>query len=137
MIDLLAAIAIFATCILVAWVICAIVNAICEHKILKKRMAHPKFYGWIAELNEMRSAEVKFRNTEISPLMREIDAVLKDLEYCPAEIREIKEYRAEELRGIVYAKKEKLRKMEIESGMLRARIKSYNKEHELEEGWGD
>ena len=123
--------------ILLAWMIAAIVNAIFEHKELKKRKAHPKFYGWIAELNEMVSAEVRFHNTEISPLKREIDAVLKDLEYCPVEIREIKEYRAEELRGIWYAKKEKLRKMEIESEMLRKRIRAYNKEHNLESGWDD
>ena len=137
MINLLATIAIFAICIFIAWVIAAIINAVWEHKELKKRMAHPQFYGWIAELNDMVYAEVKFHNTEISPLEREIDAVLKDLEYSPAEIREFKEYRAEELRGRVYAKKEQLRKMEIESGMLRARIKGYNKAYELESGWND
>ena len=114
-----------------------IISLVYDRKALKKRMAHPQFYGWIAELNDMVYAEIKFNNTEIVPLMREIDAVLKDLEYSPAEIREFKEYRAEELRGIVYAKKEKLRKMEIESGMLRARIKGYNKAYELEEGWDD
>ena len=135
--EIIAMVIIFATCIFVGWLIATIINAVWEHKELKKRMAHPKFYGWITELHEMRSAEVKFFNTEISPLMREIDAVLKDLEYCPVEIREFKEYRAEELRGIWYAKKEQLRKMEIESGMLRARIKGYNREHNLESGWDD
>ena len=135
--EIIATVIIFGGCIFIAWLIAIIINAVWEHKELKKRMAHPKFYGWIAELNDMVSAEVKFHNTEISPLMREIDAVLKDLDYCPVEIREFKEYRAEELRGKVYAKKEHLRKMEIESGMLRARIKGYNREHNLESGWND
>lgn len=135
--EIIAFAVILGICALLTWMIAAIVNAIFEHKELKKRMAHPQFYGWIAELDEMVCAEVKFHNTEISPLIREIDAVLEDLEYCPTEIREFKEYRAEELRGIVYAKKEKLRKMEIESGMLRARIRAYNKEHNLESGWND
>ena len=137
MINLLAAIAIFAACIFVAWLICVIINAICEHNILKKRMAHPKFYGWIAELNEMRSAEVKFHNTEISPLKREIDKMIAEMPYLTAEEQVRMVGVLEEYKEVLADRKYELKQMEFESAKLRNRIKEYNKEHELESGWND
>lgn len=135
MIELFAAIAIFATCIFVTWVIYAIINAVCEHKMLKKRMAHPKFYGWIAELNEMVSAEIKFHNTEISPLVREIDKMTAEMPYLTIKKKIEMVGILEEYKETLADRKYELKQMEFESAKLRNRIREYNEEHDLESGW--
>lgn len=135
MIELFVMLAIFAICAFVAWLICAIVNAICEHKMLKKRLAHPKFYGWIAELDEMVSAEVKFHNTEISPLMREIDKIIAEMPYLTAEKQGEMLGVLEEYKETLADRKWRLKRMENERAKVSKRIREYNAEHKLEKGW--
>ena len=137
MINLLAAIAIFASCALIVWLIAAIVNAIWEHKELKKRLEHPKFYGWIAELDDMIFAEAKFRSTEISPLVREIDKMIAEMPYLTAEKQVQMVGVLEEYKEVLTDRKYELKQMEFESAKLRHRIREYNKEHNLESGWND
>ena len=114
-----------------------IISLVYDKKELKKRMAHPKFYGWIAELDEMVCAEVRFHNTEISPLVREIDKITAEIPYLTIE-HQIKMVGVlEEYKETLADRKYELKRMEFESAKLRHRIKEYNKEHNLESGWND
>jgi hypothetical protein len=137
MINFLVAIAIFAACIFVTWVIYAIVNAIWEHKTLKKRLEQPKFYGWIAELNDMVGEEVRYHNKEIAPLKREIDKLIAEQSYYAADKRLLMAGVLEEYRQTLADREYELKRMKFESAKLRNRIREYNKEHELEKGWDD
>ena len=137
MMNVLGAGIVFGGCIFVTLVICAIVNAVWEHKELKKRTAHPKFYGWIAELNEMVSAEVRFHNTEISPLVREIDKMIAEMPYLTTEKQVQMMGVLEEYKEVLADRQYELERMKFESAKLRNRIREYNKEHNLEKGWDD
>ena len=135
--ELFAAIAIFATCIFAGWLVATIINAICEHKMLKKRMKHPQFYGWIAELNEMVGEEVRYYNKEIAPLKREIDKMIAEMPYLTAEKQVQMLGVLEEYKEALADRQYELKQMEFESAKLRHRIREYNKEHNLEKGWND
>ena len=126
--EIIAFAVILGICALLAWMIAAIVNAIFEHKELKKRMAHPQFYGWIAELNEMVSAEVKYHNTEISPLVREIDKMIAEMPYLTTDKQVQMVGVLEEYKEVLADRKYELKQMEFESAKMRKKIKDYNKE---------
>ena len=114
-----------------------IISLVYDKKELKKRMAHPKFYGWIAELDEMVYAEIYFRDTEISPLVREIDKITAEIPYLTIE-HQIKMVGVlEEYKETLADRKYELKRMGFESAKLRNRIREYNKEHKLESGWDD
>lgn len=134
---LIAVIILLGGCFLVAWLICTAINAIFEHKELKKRKAHPKFYGWIAELNEMVGKEIRYHNKEIAPLKREIDKLIAEQPYFTAEQKVLMNGVLEEYRQTLADRKYELKRMGFESAKLRNRIREYNKEHNLESGWDD
>ena len=114
-----------------------IISLVYDKKELKKRMAHPKFYGWIAELDDMVYAEICFRDTEISPLKREIDKMIAEMPYLTAEKQVQMVGVLEEYKEVLTDRKYELKQMEFESAKLRHRIKEYNKEHNVESGWND
>lgn len=124
-------------CVLLAWLVAAIISYVYDRKELKKRKAHPKFYGWIAELNDMVYAEICFRDTEISPLKREIDKMIAEMPYLTAEKQVQMVGVLEEYKETLADRKYELKRMEFESEKLRNRIREYNKEHNLESGWND
>ena len=130
----------FAIVGILALLICGvadIISLVYDKKELKKRMAHPKFYGWIAELNDMVYAEICFRDTEISPLKREIDKMIAEMPYLTAEKQVQMVGVLEEYKEVLTDRKYELKQMEFESAKLRHRIREYNKEHNLESGWND
>lgn len=135
--EILVVFILFGGCFLVAWLISVFISAIFEHKMLKKRMEHPKFYGWIAELNEMVAKEVSYHNKEIAPLKREIDKLIAEQPYLTAERKMQTLNVLEEYREALADRKYELKRMEFESAKLRNRIREYNKEHNLESGWDD
>lgn len=137
MMNVLGAGIVFGGCIFVTLVICAIVNAVWEHKELKKRTAHPKFYGWIAELDEMIGEEVHYHNNEIAPLKREIDKMIAEQPYLTAEKQVQMIGVLEEYKEVLADRQYELKRMEFESAKLRNRIREYNKEHNVEKGWDD
>ena len=135
--EIIAMVIILGGCALVVWLIATIVDAIFEHKELKKRKAHPQFYGWIAELNEMVGEEVRYHNNEIAPLKREIDKMIAEMPYLTAEKQVQMIGVLEEYKEVLADRKYELKRMEFESAKLRNRIKEYNREHNLESGWND
>ena len=137
MINLLAAMAIFAACVFGTWLLYAIVTAIWEHKMLKKRLEHPKFYGWIAELDEKIDEEARYRVNEVAPLKREIDKMIEEMPYLTAEKQVQMVGVLEEYKEVLADRKYELKRLEFESEKLRNRIKAYNAEHKLESGWND
>ena len=138
MMEFLAAGAIFGGCFFVTWMIYAIINAIFDHKELKKRMAHPKFYGWIAELDEKICEEVHYHNDEIAPLKREIDKMIAEMPYLTAEKQVQMVGVLEEYKEVLADRQYELKRMKFESDKLRNRIREYNKEHNnFESGWND
>ena len=137
MMNFLVAMVIFGGCVLVAWLICTVINAIFEHKELEKRKAHPQFYGWIAELNEKAYEKINFHNKEIAPLKKEIDRLLAEQPYYTAEKQvQVLDF-LEECREALADRQYELKRMEFEIAKLRCRIKEYNREHNLESGWDD
>lgn len=135
--EIICTCAVIGIAILLAVAVADIINFFYDRKELKKRKAHPKFYGWIAELNDMVSAEVKYHNTEISPLKREIDKMIAEMPYLTAEKQVQMVGVLEEYKEVLADRKYELKQMEFESAKLRNRIKEYNKEHKLESGWDD
>lgn len=137
MMNVLVAAAIFGGCVLVTWIPYAIINAHVEHKELEKRKAHPKFYGWIAELDEKIDVEARYRVNEIAPLKREIDRLIAEMPYFTTEEQVRMLDVMEEYREALADRQYELKRMEFESSKLRNHIREYNKEHNLESGWDE
>ena len=137
MMELLVAGILFGGCVFVTWVVYAIVTAIIEHKMLKNRMEHPQFYGWIAELDEKIDVEARYRVNEIAPIKREIDRLIAEQPYFTAEEQVRMLGVLEEYREALADRQYELKRMEFESSKLRNRIREYNKEHKLESCWDE
>ena len=119
------------------WLLCAIIDAVCDHKELKKRMAHPQFYGWIEELGDVRNQITIFHNKNISPFEKLIDDIVKNWKYYPAELRAVKKDELELFRLRLYQYKEMEKSMKEQEQELLEKIKAYRAKHNLEKCWDE
>lgn len=116
-------------CVIIFFIVMAINTA----QDNKKRKAHPQFYSWIAELDEKISQSVKYYNTNITPLKREIDNILREWNYYDEEMRFHRGADLELYRIHVQRHERVLDNMRAEEKRLRETIRKYNAEHHLEE----
>jgi chromosome segregation ATPase len=77
-------------------------------------------------------------NEQIAPLKREVDAILKEIDYYPAEQRAEKEAELEELRKRIYVAQAIKRSLEEKVEEVRTKIKKYVADNNLEwaKKWG-
>lgn len=126
-----------AVVIILGYGVPAICNAVMEHKELEKRKAHPQFYSWIAELEDIGNQTAVFRNKNIRPLEKLIDDIVENWKYYPAELREVKKDELELFRLRLYQYREVEKSMQEQAKELREQIKAYNAEHNVEKYWDE
>lgn len=128
----------FIVCIIlpcVCLIIFFIATAVNTNRENKRRREHPQFYAWIAELNDLISQSVKYHNTNIAPLKRLIDNILREWNYYDEDNRFRLGADLELYRMNIQRHQRVLDKMKAEENRLRDLIREYNAKHHLEEGW--
>lgn len=102
-----------------------------DYKEKKKKKAHPYYFQKLEELNELLSESCNYYNTEIAPLKRLIDRILKEWDYYPEEMRERKFDELALYRKRIHEHQQVCDGMDAKSDELRAEIKAYNEKHHL------
>ena len=104
----------------------------------KRRAEHPQLYLWFDECEEAGRQSCMWYNEQIVPLKREVDAILKEIDYYPAEQRAEKEAELEELRKRIYVAQAIKKSLEEKVEEVRTKIKKYVADNNLEwaKKWG-
>lgn len=103
------------------------------YKEKQKRKAHPYYFQKLKELNDLISESCSYYNTEIAPLKRLIDRILKEWDYYPEEMRERKTDELELYRRRIHEHQQVCDKMDMKKNELRAEMKAYNEKYHLYE----
>ena len=109
-----------------------------DKKDAKRRKEHPKLYQLFDELDEKSLKQTRHRNEEVGPRKRKIDALLKNLQYLPADELANREKELEEIRQELYAEMQLNETLEKEVQEMRDKIKVYVKSNDLKwaMSWG-
>ena len=109
-----------------------------DRRDVKRRQAHSQLYLWFDECEEAGRQSCKWYNEQIAPLKREVDAILKEIDYYPAEQRAKKEVELEELRKRIYVAQAIKKSLEEKVEEVRTKIKKYVADNNLEwaKKWG-
>lgn len=109
-----------------------------DRKDAKRRAEHPQLYLWFDECEEAGRQSCLWYNEQIAPLKREVDAILKEIDYYPAEQRAEKEAELEELRKRIYVAQAIKKSLEEKVAEVKAKIKKYVADNKLEwaKQWG-
>ena len=109
-----------------------------DRRDAKRRQAHPQLYLWFDECEEAGRQSCMWYNEQIAPLKREVDAILKEIDYYPAEQRVEKEVELEELRKRIYVAQAIKKSLEEKVEEVRTKIKKYVADNNLEwaKRWG-
>lgn len=104
----------------------------------KRRAEHPQLYLWFDECEEAGRQSCMWYNQQIAPLKREVDAILKEIDYYPAEQRAEKEAELEELRKRIYVAQAIKKSLEEKVEEVKTKIKKYVADNNLEwaKKWG-
>ena len=109
-----------------------------DRRDAKRRAEHQQLYLWFDECEEAGRQSCMWYNEQIAPLKREVDAILKEIDYYPAEQRAEKEAELEELRKRIYVAQAIKRSLEEKVEEVRTKIKKYVADNNLEwaKKWG-
>ena len=109
-----------------------------DRKDAKRKAEHPQLYLWFDECEEAGRQSCIWYNEQIAPLKREVDAILKEIDYYPAEQRADKEAELEELRKRIYVAQGIKKSLEEKVEEVRIKIKKYVADNNLEwaQKWG-
>lgn len=109
-----------------------------DRKDAKRRAEHPQLYLWFDECEEAGRQSCMWYNEQIAPLKREVDAILKEIDYYPAEQRAEKEAELEELRKRIYVAQAIKKSLEEKVEEVKTKIKKYVADNNLEwaKKWG-
>lgn len=102
-----------------------------DRKDAKRRAEHPQLYLWFDECEEAGRQSCLWYNEQIAPLKREVDAILKEIDYYPAEQRAEKEAELEELRKRIYVAQAIKKSLEEKVEEVKAKIKKYVADNNL------
>jgi hypothetical protein len=104
----------------------------------KRRAEHPQLYLWFDECEEAGRQSCMWYNQQIAPLKRDVDAILKEIDYYPAEQRAEKEAELEELRKRIYVAQAIKKSLEEKVEEVKTKIKKYVADNNLEwaKKWG-
>lgn len=100
--------------------------------VTKRRREHPALYELFDTFDKKSTEYYTLRNSEVTPRMNKIDAILRDWNYYPVAVREQKERELEELRQSIEATKATLEIIKDEKAVLREQIHDYVEQHNLE-----
>lgn len=109
-----------------------------DRRDAKRRQAHPQLYLWFDECEEAGRQSCLWYNEQIAPLKREVDVILKEIDYYPAEQRAEKEAELEDLRKRIYVAQAIKKSLEEKVEEVRTKIKKYVADNNLEwaKKWG-
>lgn len=109
-----------------------------DRRDAKRRQAHPQLYLWFSECEEAGRQSCMWYNEQIAPLKREVDVILKEIDYYPAEQRAEKEAELEELRKRIYVAQAIKKSLEEKVEEVKTKIKKYVADNNLEwaQKWG-
>ena len=103
----------------------------------KRRREHPELFMLFDECYNKSNESIRWYNNEIAPRKREVDAILKTIDYLPKEQRA--QDRLEEIRDRIYLAKITRKVLEEELEEIRNKIKKYVADNNVEwakkQGW--
>ena len=94
-----------------------------DRRDAKRRAEHPTLYLWFDECEEAGRQSCMWYNEQIAPLKREVDTILKEIDYYPAEQRAEKEAELEELRKRIYVAQAIKKSLEEKVEEVKTKIK--------------
>jgi hypothetical protein len=105
----------------------------------KRRREHPELFRLFDECREKSDESIRWYNNEIAPRKREVDAILKTIDYLPKKQRAQEEDRLEEIRDRIYLAKITRKVLEEELEEIKNKIRKYvvdnNVEWAKKQGW--
>lgn len=82
--------------------VCWIMDRAYDYRQKKRERNHPQLFALIDETNEKLERSYEWRSKEVDPLKKEIDAILKGINYYPKEVLAQKEEELEKLKEKLY-----------------------------------
>ena len=104
----------------------------------KRRSEHPYLYQLFDECNNKGNESIRWYNNEIAPRKKEVDNILKEIDYLPNEQRVKKEAELEEIRNRIYLAEITHKVLNEELQEIRDKIRKYVADNNLEwaKKWG-
>ena len=120
------------------WLCCAIAERIRTNIEQKRKAQHPHLWELFEEVDEKSKASTKHYNRNVAPVKREIESILRTLDYWPLYIRRQKEEELESLRLRLYAQEIEYKVLTAEDAEIRKEIREYIDNNNLEwaKKWG-
>lgn len=105
---------------------------------IKRRREHPHLYRLFDECDKKGNESIRWHNNEIAPRKKEVDGILKEIDYLPNEQREKKEAELEEIRNRIYLAEITHKVLNEELQGIRDEIRKYVADNNLEwaKKWG-
>lgn len=121
------------------WLIAKIMDWCWTRKEAKRRKEHPHLFELIKERDALSCKISDWYHTEILARKHEIDLIVKDNIYLPADVKAKKKKGLERLRNELYAAQMEDARMEAELAGIRVKIADYVTNNNLkwakERGW--
>ena len=100
-------------------------------KLIEKKM-HPQLYQLFDEVDEKGFECNRFYREEIAPCKKQIDEILQDWNYYPAEVKKVKEQELEKWRNRLHLANTTMKNLENEKEVVCDKIKKYVEDNNLE-----
>lgn len=113
------------------YIICKISVFIWDKKEAKRKSEHPTLFYLFQEYNSVGEEEAQWILQQIQPKKKEIDAILKEMPYYPAEIIIKKEKELERLRSDVYVAQLTARSFVEQKKEIKEKVNDYIDKHNI------
>lgn len=121
----------FGGLILACFVLCKIMDFICERKNKKHHKEHPEFFRLREDFSEKANTACRFHNNEIAPRKRKVKAMLEEEPYWPREVREQKMEEVEKLRREIYTAECMYKGLNKDTHDARQKVVDYVQTHDI------
>lgn len=116
---------------LIPYTICKISDVIWKKKEAKRKSEHPTLFYLLQEYDSAGEEEAQWILQQIQPKKKEIDTILKEMPYYPAEIIVKKEKELERLRCDVYVAQLTARSFVEQKEEIKEKINDYIEKHNI------
>ena len=106
-------------------------NAIYNKREEKREKQYPELYRLIELHNEKQHEICNWYNSQIAPLKKQVDIILKNMDYFPKDIRIKKEKELEDLRIKIYTAQMAYQSLDKQVKENRNKIKEYIKKNNI------
>lgn len=135
------AVALINGAILCGWGIAKVMDWRYERKETKRKKAHPYLFELVRERNALASKNGVLYHDEIAPRRRQIDFIMKEMNYFPDDVKASKQVELAQLKNELY--EATMEEAVVEEQIIKLRQKiadyvdAYNLEWAKERGWGE